>query len=145
MIDINALLSGSGNGDFVEAMLRSNLIPAASEHPLAIGLTELGGVQYADMELVMSILEVNRAISILAAHLGQLARGIRENNLRRMGSDHSQAAALRAEIANRQQQVLELRERFRRAWNNQLPAQLTSHYKSHHVPERARGVFENVR
>lgn len=144
LIDINALLSGSGSGEFVEAMLRSNLIPAASEHPLAIGLTEASGVQYGDTELVLSILGVNRAVSILAARLGHLARDIRELLVRRRADDQSQVAASRIEIRNGQQQVLELQERLRRTWNNQLPAQLTSRYENQNVPERARGVFEHV-
>lgn len=144
MIDINALLSGSGNGEFVESLLRSNLIPAASEHPLAIGLTEASNVQYGDAEVVLSILRVNRAVSILAARLGHLARDIREMLVRLRADDQSQAVSPRTEILNGQQQVLELREMFKRTWNNQLPAQLISHYRNEDVPERARGVFEHV-
>lgn len=77
-IDIHALLSGSGTGNFVEVLLKENLIPEPERilPPLTQGQES---VIYAEEEPFFSTLhKLNQEIFLLALRVGQLARDLRD-------------------------------------------------------------------
>ena len=143
MIDINAVLSGTGNGEFVETMLRSNLIPSGDEHFLALGLAT-ASLPSISAETLRSIIDFNRTVCILAAHLGLLSREIRENIAHYDLGNHPQPESLQTEILHGRQRILDLQARLRRAWITQMPAQLASSYNNEGLPEIVRGIYEHV-
>ena len=146
MIDVYAMLSGSGQGEFVGTMLRNNLLPAANEHPLALGIFRSASTYAEEMEITRSILEVNRAISILAANLAQLALETRSLLPPRRPTGPSHISAPRSDTLHAQQRkIVEWREHFRRTWNSRTSSQYGSSYDQAALPEQAHGIFEHVR
>ena len=77
-IDIHALLSGSGTGNFVEMLVKENLIPEPERilPPLSQGQES---VIYPEEEPFFSTLhKLNQEIFLVALRVGQLARDLRD-------------------------------------------------------------------
>ena len=145
MIDVYAMLSGSGRGEFVDTILRNNLLPAANEHPLALGILRSSGTYADEVESIRSIMEVNRAISILAANLAQLALETRTLLSPPRSGEPSHTSASRSETLRAQQRkIIEWREHFRRTWNSRTSSQYGPGYDQAALPEQVHGIFEHV-
>ena len=144
MIDIYAVLSGSGTGEFVETMLKRNLIPNAIDHLPPVGLTGPSTMYADEVDTMPQALEFNRAISILAARFGHLARRIRQGLAQRIHAAQPMTTSGHLEILRRQRRNEELQHELRRVWNTQMPTALTAGYRDANLPERVRGVFEHV-
>ena len=137
-IDTSALISGMGDGTFVEAMLKNDLLPITT--PRLDNLSPQGSPNmYAPIksEQMPTPLEFHRQISILSARLGLLAR-----DLRREAAATPSASV--ASIAHRNRRVYELQDVFRRTWDSQMPAYVAAGYTNESVPVESRGVFEHV-
>ena len=143
LIDTNSVLSGTGNGEFVGTMLRSNLIPSGDEHPLALGLA-IASLPSISAETLRSVIDFNRTVCILAAHLGLLSREIREKIAQYDTGNHPQPNPLQTDILHGRQRIMDLQARLRRTWITQMPAQLALSYNNEGLPEKVRGIYEHV-
>jgi len=137
-IDTYAVLSGSGTGEFVEAMLNNGLLTAAVDE-LPASSAGSNGIMSYEAHAAQSELEHHRSISLVAARLGLLARDLRRENTQQSG-----IFGATTELMRRQQQVNELRDLLRRTWHAQGSASEVLGYSNHHVPIESRGVFEHV-
>lgn len=137
-IDTHAVLSGSGTGEFVEAMLNNGLLTAAVDELPASTAGSNGIVSY-EAHAAQSELEHHRSISLVAARLGLLAR-----DLRRANTQQSDIFGAATELERRQQQINEIRDQLKRKWHAQASASEVLGYSNRHVPTEARGVFEHV-
>lgn len=137
-IDVHALLSGMGNGEFVETMLRRNLLPSGlkgdKNHRHHSGDTST----LTKYEALPSALAFHRRISTLAAELGLMARDMRAEELR---NPHDRSPAT---IRGRQDRIGKLQDTLRRTWNAQMPASVAKGYCNQVLPVGARGIFEHV-
>lgn len=86
-----------------------------------------------------SILEFHRVITIQAAHLGLLARNLRQEIAR--CEDHIE---LSKEAHFRQQRIHDFRNRLSLIWNTNLTAFKALGYTNDCVPIKDRGIFEHV-
>lgn len=140
-IDTHVVMSGMGTGEFVETMLRHNMLPSGMdpEHPYdTIRSNSLSRGLSNEHEALPSALAFHRRINVLAAELGLLARDLRAEE-RRNPCDRSQTM-----VRRRQERIGELQDTLRRAWNVQMPASVASGYCNQIMPVGARGIFEHV-
>ena len=142
-IDTHVVLSGMGNGDFIETMLRNNMLPSGLDpqnpyHTYDFRSPSYGLASPSGHEALPSALAFHRRISILAAELGLLARDIRAEEKRNPG-DRS-----RAVMQSRYERIGVLQDTLRRTWNVQMPVSVTNGYCNQVLPVGARGIFEHV-
>ena len=115
-IDAHVVLSGMGQGDFIEAMLRHRLLPTGigsdSEQAPTRNLPPSG-----DWGALPSSLAFHRRICVLAAEIALLTRDLRDEARRMLPHLPS------SNTMNRwQQQIGVLQDTLRRTWNVQMPA-----------------------
>ena len=142
-IDTHVLLSGMGNGEFIETMLRNSILPSGMDpqnpyhtydyQPLSRGLASP-----SDHEALPSALAFHRRISILAAELGLLARDLRAQEKQ---NPHDRS---RAVMQSRHEKIGVLQDTLRRTWNVQMPVSVANGYCNQVLPVGARGIFEHV-
>ena len=142
-IDTHVVLSGAGNGIFVETMLRHNILPAGMDpqniyHTYHYNSPSCGLASPKRCEALPSALAFHRRITILAAELGLLARDLRAEE-KQNPNDRSTAT-----VKSRQERISVLQDTLRRAWNAQIPVSVASGYCNEDLPIQARGIFEHV-
>lgn len=132
-----------GNGDFIETMLRNNMLPSGMDpqnpyHTYDYKFPSRGLASPNGHEALPSALAFHRRISILAAELGLLARDIRAEE--KQNPDDTSYAI----IQSRQERIGVLQDTLRRTWNVQMPVSVASGYCNQILPVGARGIFEHV-
>ena len=76
-IDLDALFSGAGSGEFIGSMLDNDIIPPSSIHTYPVG-DDGSSVLYADeLDSLPIALQLNYEATILAIRLGLLAHEFR--------------------------------------------------------------------
>ena len=144
MVDVYAVLSGSGNGEFFATMLRDSFLPPPTKHPLAIELAETSNAYHAESRVILPILKADQEMSTYAAQLARLCQEIREVVVQRKSGDRSQVSSLNTKFLHCKQQVDGLQKQLSRVWNSTVPAQFLSGFRHDHLPQRIRGIFERV-
>lgn len=142
-IDTHVVLSGLGNGKFIETMLRNNMLPSGMDpqnpyHTYDYTSPSRGLASPNGHEALPSALAFHRRISILAAELGLLARDIRAEE-KQNPNDRSHAV-----MQSRQERIGVLQDTMRRTWHVQMPVSVASGYRNQSLPVGARGIFEHV-
>ena len=142
-IDTHVVLSGMGNGVFVETMLRHNILssgidPQNPYHTYDYNSPSCGISSPNGHKALPSPLAFHRRISILVAELGLLARDIRAEE-KRNPNDRSDAT-----IQSRQEKIMMLQDTLRRAWSVQMPVSVASGYCNESPSVGARGILEHV-
>ena len=132
-----------GNGDFIETMLRNNMLPSGMDpqnpyHTYDYKFPSRGLASPNGHEALPSALAFHRRISILAAELGLLARDIRAEE--KQNPDDTSYAV----VQSRQERIGVLQDTLRRTWNVQMPVSVASGYCNQILPVGARGIFEHV-
>ena len=142
-IDTHVVLSGAGNGVFVETMLRHNILPSGidPQNPYDTydyNTPSCGLASPKHYEALPSALAFHRRITILAAELGLLARDIRTEE------KHNPNDGSYATVKSRQERIGVLQDTLRRAWDVQVPVSVANGYCNEDLPIEARGIFEHV-
>ena len=141
-IDTHVVLSGMGNGEFIEAMLGHNLLSSGKEpqnnYPFYDHTTTNAMTPPASSEALPGALAFHRRICILAAELALLARDLR--------AEERATAHSRSPGCNRrwQERIGVLQDTLRRTWNVQMPLSVANGYCNQVLPVGARGIFEHV-
>lgn len=136
-MDLEALFAGAPNsGEFVDTMLKSDLVPPPSYHLYPLGADGSSVVYGNELETIPVVLQLDYDVTTIAMRLALLARELRSspgsNNRARAGGD--------ARI--RHVQVYELQECLRELW-----AQPSVGYIAQHVgrlPTRSKQLFEHA-
>ena len=140
-IDTHSVLSGSGQGDFAELMLRNGTLSAPVQYGQAV---YCGGSPFSKSfvnDPGRSILEFHRIILTLAARLGLLARDLRAEYAQNY---HHQGQSRHLGLVRRQQQVMQLQDTLRKTWKAHLPNFVAMGYSNESVSVQSRGIFEHV-
>lgn len=132
------MLSGSGTGEFVEAMLNNGMLTTTIDE-LQSSSAGSNGIMSYEAHAAQSELEHHRSISLVAARLGLLARDLRKEN-----TQQSDIFGAPTGLMRRQQRINELQDLLRRTWHAQASASEALGYSNRHVPIQSRGVFEHV-
>ena len=139
-IDTHSVLSGSGSGDFAKSMLGSDRFLPPTTY-FAISSTEYSDRESLDSRNAPSVLEFHRAILVMAARLGLLARDIRQS-ISQAYDRHG--PEMNVHIMQREQRVMHFRDKLRRIWDMHFPTFAAMDYSNDSVPIKARGIFEHV-
>lgn len=139
MIDINALLSGSGSGDLIKALMQSDMVPTVDEMQDSPPFINPGTFQTRENPDTMATAWVlQREISIVAARIGLAAKEMHEVASRRQGR-------LDRELVGQwQQQASHLRNLLKQTWNTNLEQRLKAGANSGTLSEGIRGLFDYV-
>ncbi len=141
-IDTHVVLSGMGNGEFIETMLRHNLLPSGKdpENPyLVYDHSPSGGLASPlSSEALPSALAFHRRICILAADLALMGRDLRAEE---RATPHSRSPGC---TRRWQERIGVLQDTLRRTWNVQMPVSVANGYCNQVLPVGARGIFEHV-
>ncbi|KZF26886.1 hypothetical protein L228DRAFT_235892 [Xylona heveae TC161] len=88
IIDIFVVLGGTGSGEFMQAIMRLNLLPPAlSTLPPRSSLIS-GPLFPEEQNIFLPILQLNRELVILAAELGQMAKVLRADAVQRFATQN---------------------------------------------------------
>ena len=138
-IDTHVVLSGMGSGEFIESMLRNDLLPSGLgsdlQHSPSNRLPATN-----EMVPLPSSLSFHRRICVVIAQLSILARDIREEARKLLPHQPNPDT-----IARWHRRIEALRDTLRRTWNGQMSEHIAQRPDSHQLlPVNARGIFEHV-
>jgi hypothetical protein len=138
-IDLDALFSGAGTGEFVGSMLNNDIIPPPSFHLWPLGL-DGSSVVYADeVESLPTILQLHYEITILAVRLALLAQELRHDS----SISHSIPTQKTQTLRTRQDRIFDLQDGLRQLWLNP-GVMMVKEKKPEQLTDRARQLLENA-
>jgi len=137
-IDLDALFSGAGSGEYVSSMLNNDIVPPPSFHLYPLGM-DGSSVVYADeLEVLPTVLQLDYEVTVLAMRLALLA-----NEFRNDPSFNSADTGLKAQtIRIRQSRIFELQEALRQLWVT--PAVIMVNQQADNLPTRPKQLYEHA-
>lgn len=111
-MDLDALLSGMGSGEFVGHMLKNDLIPPPSFHLYPLGMDGSSVVYPEERETLPIVLTLDYEIMLHAVRLGLLAHEFRNDHAFGTADMRQKAMAVRV----RQSRVYDVQEGLRHLW-----------------------------
>jgi hypothetical protein len=139
-IDLHAVFSGSGSGEFINTMLENDMMPPPSFHLYPLGLDGSSVIYTDEVDTLPAILQLNYDISILAARLGQLGRELRKEAVSQ--SFPNESVQKRIDTKMRQRRIFELQEAFRQLW--QAPTIILIEQSANSLPARSLEIYQQV-
>ena len=142
-IDLYALLSGAGRGEFVETMLKNDMMPPPSFHLYPLGMDGSSIVYAGETDSLPTILQLNNEVTLLAVRLGLLAQELRRDATA-MTFDGQETGSHQRHVSTkiRQRRVFELQEAFRHLWVS--PSILMLGQQPGMLPPRSQQSFEHA-
>ena len=114
-IDLDALFSGAGSGEYVGSMLNNDLIPPPSFHLYPLGLDGSSVVYSDELDVLPTVLQLDYEVTILAIRLALLADEFRQDTTFGEMDVMQKEQAIRI----RQSRIFELQEALRQLWVTQ--------------------------
>jgi Fungal specific transcription factor domain len=112
MIDLDALFTGAGSGEYVGAMLKSDLIPPPSFHLYPLGRDGSSVVYQNELDTLPTILQLDYEVTVLAVRLALLSQEFRSDAT--FGTSSSKHRD--RDTRRRQSRIFELQESLRQLW-----------------------------
>jgi Fungal specific transcription factor domain len=142
-IDLYALFSGAGTGEFVGTMLKNDMMPPPSFHLYPLGMDGSSIVYPEETESLPMILQLNYEVTVLAVRLGLLAQELRRE-APALTFESQEIASHHRHVSTklRQRRVFELQEALRHLWLTPLALMLTQQPEM--LPPRSRQTFEQA-
>ncbi|RMD44320.1 hypothetical protein DV735_g871, partial [Chaetothyriales sp. CBS 134920] len=138
MIDLDALFTGAGSGEYVGEMLKGDIIPPPSFHLYPLGVDGSSIVYPEEVDSLPTILQLDFEVTVLAVRLGLLAQEFRRDTI--FGQNGSQQRDRDTRI--RQSRIFELQEQLRQLWA--APAVMMLGANTDHLPTRSKRLFEHT-
>ncbi|RMZ92691.1 hypothetical protein DV736_g66, partial [Chaetothyriales sp. CBS 134916] len=138
MIDLDALFTGAGSGEYVGAMLKADIIPPPSFHLYPLGMDGSSVVYPNEVDSLPTILQLDFEVTVLAVRLALLAQEFRQDAT--FGKNGSQQRDRDTRI--RQSRIFELQEQLRQLWA--APAVMMLGQNTNHLPTRSKRLFEHT-
>ena len=153
LIDIIALLSCSGKGDFIGQMMQKNLVPSSDQLRETSTVFQSDSSVEGNWDIMSTTWTLLREIVLHAARIGQFSRQNRDT-VKPLQEQHQQHRRQRQrehsgpipqiQISQWQQQATTLRDGLKQAWSTHAPAALISGYNSRTIPGPVRDLYEFV-
>ncbi|KAK5195713.1 hypothetical protein LTR92_004654 [Exophiala xenobiotica] len=137
-IDLDALFSGVGAGEFVGYLLNHDSIPDPSFHLYPLGLDGSSVLYAEELESLPTILQLDYEVTILAVRLVLLAREFRNDAT----FDIADFMQREQTVQIRQRRIFEFQESLRQLWLN--PAVSMIGHNVPNLPERPKQLFEHA-
>ncbi|OJD27852.1 hypothetical protein ACJ73_00755 [Blastomyces percursus] len=121
-IDLYALFSGTGTGEFIGAVLKNDMIPPPTLHLYPLGPDGTSIIHPEERDILPTILQLNHDIFVLAARLGLLASEFRTQstyangtamNTTNSNSSHGFTPHM---LADREKRLFGIQQAFRHLW-----------------------------
>ncbi|KAJ9604972.1 hypothetical protein H2200_010361 [Cladophialophora chaetospira] len=137
-IDLDALFSGAGSGEYVASMLSNDLIPPPSFHLYPLGL-DGSSVVYADeVDMLPTVLQLDYEVTILAMRLALLAHEFRHDTT----FNDMDAVQTEQTIRIRQSRIFEVQEALRQLWVTQSVMMVNQQIDE--LPTRPKQIYEHA-
>ena len=140
-IDLYALFSGAGRGDFVGTMLREEMIPPPGFHLYPLGPDGSSIVYANEINTLPTILQLNYEVTLIAARLGLLAQELRQEAMVNTGKEVG-SRQRHYDTRIRLSRVFELQESLRALWLVESVVLIGQQVES--LPIRSKQLFEHV-
>lgn len=137
-IDLDALFSGAGTGEYVGTMLKNDIVPPPSFHLFPLGADGSSVVYSTELESLPIILQLDYEVTILATRLALLAQEFRSETV--YGLQNAQQRDRDTRL--KQGRVLELQEQLRQLWI--APATILIARNVDALPARSKRLFEHA-
>lgn len=137
-IDLMALLSGAGPGDFLKTMLDNNLVPNPRSQLYPLDPSGYSVVYPEEQDTLLSVLHFNHETFLLAARLAFLASNARQQ----MNEYHIGTPQSPHQSFDTTRNLFEIRESFHRLWDNPQAHYLFKNMRV--LPQRSREILQNV-
>jgi hypothetical protein len=146
LVDTYALLSGSGNGDFVQFILKNNmLLPEEILPPLAPGQSR--NFFQEELSYFPALLDLTQQVVSLAVRVGETARNLRAE-IARVPSDSASVLEAESEyFAGRQIRVQEIQilcQSRRATWEATYPQYWSLEPSARALPYRVRNFCDHA-
>lgn len=139
-IDLYALYSGAGTGDFVGTMLTNDMMPPPSFHLYPLGMDGSSIMYPEETSTLPSVLQLNYEVTVLAVRLGLLAQELKQETFFKREDESLQEQHVSTRI--RQSRILDLQESFRQLWT--APTIMMIAQRVDLLPRRARQLFSHA-
>ncbi|KAM5438316.1 hypothetical protein MferCBS31731_005177 [Microsporum ferrugineum] len=139
-IDLYALFSGAGTGDFVRNMLAHDMIPAALSQLYPISEDGKSIIYPGEEHTLPVILRLNRDTFILAIRLGILAADCRRDAVSQTFPDGSVGCTLLGRHA-KEKRLFDIQQSFLQLWTT--PRVSLFQQQVHQLPPRSKEVFQH--
>jgi hypothetical protein len=113
-LDLDGLISGAGQGAFIEIMLREEMVPPPGFHLYSLGSDGLSIVYAHEINTLPVILQLNYEMTLLAAWLALLAQELRHETVK--STEDMSSRQLHFDAMLHQSRASELQESFRALW-----------------------------
>lgn len=144
-IDLYALFSGAGSGEFVGTMLQNDMIPPPSFHLYPLGVDGSSIVYAEELHTLPTVLQLNYEVTLLAVRLGLLSHEFRKDVIVDRVVDGVTQEQRRYDTKLRQSRVYELQDAFRHLWASAAIASLFSTLsQGEGAPQRSKQIFESA-
>ncbi|KKZ64832.1 hypothetical protein EMCG_09280 [[Emmonsia] crescens] len=146
-IDLYALFSGTGTGEFIRAVLKNDMIPPPRFHLYPLGPDGTSIIYPEEKDILPSILQLNHDIFVLAARLGLLASEFRPQSAYANGTsmDNSSTNGSRGfppqMVANREKRLFEIQQALRHLWETSNAAILEQQMDL--LPSRSKEMLQH--
>ncbi|EGC42767.1 conserved hypothetical protein [Histoplasma capsulatum var. duboisii H88] len=121
-IDLYALFSGTGTGEFIATVLKNDMIPSPGYHLYPLGQDGTSVIYPEEMDILPTILQLNHDIFVLAARLGLLASEFRTQSAYANGALINNANSNGSHVfppqilADREKRLFEIQQALRHLW-----------------------------
>lgn len=141
-IDLDALFSGAGTGEFVGAMLKNNMLPGPGFVLYPLGPGGYSAIYPEESDSLPLILQLHHDTFVLAARLGFLAAELRRESISPPFLNGSISTGSFTHPAERQKKLFGIREAFKLLWESPNATLLRQHLDS--FPRRSRELLQQV-
>ena len=144
-LDLQALLSGSGSGEFVEAMLKDDMMPPPAFQLCPLGADGASIIYPEETDILPVVLQLNYKVTIIACRIGLLARELRNDTLDFSAFVTDLPSSMNQPIADarlRERRVNDLQDALRQLWTASNIIQLKDSVTM--LQGRSRRVFEHA-
>jgi len=138
LVDIYAVLGGTGNGEFIDSILKNDFLPLPTEQLWPRPPPGSNLVFPEEHDFLPPVLIFNQKIAVLASQLGQLARELLSEASRHM---YTASTTAHLDFMDRQNRVFETQDTFRRTWAREVPDFISN---ARSLPPRVQGVFDQA-
>jgi hypothetical protein len=132
-IDLYALISGAGTGEFLKAMLENNMLPDSKSQLYPLASSGYSVIYPEENATLPHILQLYYDTFVLASRLAFLASELRDDKVCYDTSSPTAASS---------KWLYEIRGRLQQLWNSADNHYLCQHMES--LPQRSCEVFQNV-
>ncbi|PGG99304.1 hypothetical protein AJ79_08571 [Helicocarpus griseus UAMH5409] len=148
-IDLYALFSGTGTGEFVGAVLKNDMIPTPRYHLYPLGPNGMSVIYPEERNVLPTVLQLNHDIFVLAVKLGLLA-----SECRRQSTAYADGTAIGNTNANdphgypplmagdRDKRLYKIQEAMRDLWDSSSAAVLEQQMDL--LPSRSKEILQHA-